>query len=93
MDCSQTCRYYYVIKCLTNLYSFISLDPASVRILRFLEPEVGWRKIPDMNRPEEGKVEVKGDSTFHIDTESGAVTVTEGSTKLPVGPKMVYMLS
>ena len=61
--------------------------------MRFEDPEAGWRKIPDMTRPEEGKVQVGSAAVFHVDTEASTVTLQEGGARMPVGPKMVYMMS
>lgn len=65
-------------------------DASAVRLLRFIDPEAGWRKIPDMNRLEADKTEVNPDTVFHINKEAGTVTL---SGDIPVGPKLVYMLS
>jgi leucyl-tRNA synthetase len=68
-------------------------DVSSLKLLRFVDPESGWRKIPDMNSPTEGKTEVKADAVFHINQEAGTVTLSESNSAISIGPKLVYMLS
>ncbi|XP_005104027.1 leucine--tRNA ligase, cytoplasmic [Aplysia californica] len=68
-------------------------DSSALRFLRYVDPEAGSRKIPDMNRPEDSKTELKADAVFHINKEAGTVTVSENGSSIPLGPKLVYMLS
>ncbi|KAK0056665.1 leucine--tRNA ligase cytoplasmic [Biomphalaria pfeifferi] len=68
-------------------------DPAALKLYRYLDAETGWRKIPDMSRMLEGKVNVDQSSVFHIDSKSNTVTVSENGSKIPIGPKLVYLIN
>lgn len=71
----------------------MSPDPASLKLLRFEDAESGWTKIPDLNKILDGKVEISASSIFHVDHTSQSVFLSENGSKIPVGPKMVYIVS
>ena len=61
--------------------------------MRFSDPEAGWRKVPDMNKQMDGKLEVQPKAVFHINKDANSVTISEDSQSFAIGPKLVYMLS
>ncbi|CAL1544522.1 unnamed protein product [Lymnaea stagnalis] len=67
-------------------------DPSALKLYRYDDGETGWRKIPDMSHILYGKSQIKESSVFHIDTETNNVTISENGSKVPVGPKLVYLL-
>ncbi|KAK3795415.1 hypothetical protein RRG08_031762 [Elysia crispata] len=68
-------------------------DASSVTLLRYEDPESGWRKIPDMTKIMDGKVEIEPDQTFHVDTATGKVSISVQGSKMDVGTRMLYLLS
>ncbi|RUS86732.1 hypothetical protein EGW08_005522 [Elysia chlorotica] len=68
-------------------------DAASVTLLRYDDPEAGWRKIPDMDNIMSGKLEVAPTQVFHVDVAAGKVSISVNSSKVDVGTRMVYMVN
>ena len=61
-------------------------DPAAVRLYRWEDPVLGPRRMPNMQKPMDGKVEVKEGDKFEVDLEKGEVKVGG----VDVGQSMVY---
>ncbi|XP_046369849.2 leucine--tRNA ligase, cytoplasmic-like [Haliotis rufescens] len=67
-------------------------DLSSVVMLRYEDPVVGPRQLPDMNNLKKGLVPVGNSSVFSINVERNEVTVAEGGKTHNVGQRLVYML-
>ncbi|XP_067663552.1 leucine--tRNA ligase, cytoplasmic-like [Haliotis asinina] len=67
-------------------------DPSSVVMLRYEDPVVGPRQLPDMNNLKKGLVAISNSSVFSISVEKNEVTVAEGGKTHPLGQRLVYML-
>ncbi|KAK3792711.1 hypothetical protein RRG08_065565 [Elysia crispata] len=67
-------------------------DASSVTLLRYEDPEADWRKIPDMTKIMDGKVEIEPNQAFHVDTAAGKVSIFVKGSNVDVGTRMLYML-
>ncbi|GFS17470.1 leucine--tRNA ligase [Elysia marginata] len=67
-------------------------DASSVSLLRYEDPEAGWRKIPDVERIMDGKLEVAADQVFHVHVVEGKVALSVNSSKVDVGTRMLYVV-
>lgn len=67
-------------------------DAAGVSLLRYEDPEAGWRKIPDADKIMEGKFEVAAGQVFHVDVAAGKVALSVNGSKVDVGTRMLYMV-
>ena len=65
-------------------------DWRAVKLLRYEDPLGGPRRIPHVDTPMEGKLEVSMDATFSIDPKAGRVTLQENGQKVDIGSQMVY---
>ena len=70
----------------------LSSDASSVTLLRYEDPEADWRKIPDMTKIMDGKVEIEPNQAFHVDTAAGKVSIFVKGSNVDVGTRMLYML-
>lgn len=74
--------------------SFFALtDPTKVDILRFEDPELGPRKLPQYDNPANGKVVIPSDSIFSIDTEKSEVSISSNGKKINVGDTLAYIVN
>nr|KAG5701780.1 hypothetical protein BaRGS_000770 [Batillaria attramentaria] len=67
-------------------------DPSSVKLLRYKDPEAGWRSIPQLDGAGDDKVDVSASAVFRIDTAANTVTLEEKGTKTPLGRQIVYVV-
>ena len=68
-------------------------DATKVKLLRFKDPVLGTRKMPSMERIDDGKIEMYGDELiFKIDLESKIVTLHNSKTSdtISLGNVIVY---
>ena len=66
---------------------------SAVQLLRYKEPEAGWRSIPELNGAGDDKVAVSSSSLFHIDTATATVTLEEKGVKVALGRQVVYVVA
>ncbi|XP_059177006.1 leucine--tRNA ligase, cytoplasmic-like [Physella acuta] len=77
--------------CLTDKAKF--KDSSKLKLYRFDDAEAGWRKIPDMTKILENKTLVSDSGVFHIDQETNTVIFSDNGSKVPIGQKMLYLIS
>ncbi|XP_050416526.2 leucine--tRNA ligase, cytoplasmic [Patella vulgata] len=68
-------------------------DAANVRLLRYENTESGHRMIPDIDNPEQGKLQINDTAIFHIDTDNQTVTIQENGKQISTGYQLVYIVS
>ena len=61
-------------------------DPKKVKLYRFSDPVLGPRKTPSLEKPLEGKVEIKSGELFKIDLEKQMVRLG----KIELGDSVIY---
>ena len=75
-----------------TLFLFFNPDASKVQILRYEDPEVGPRKIPEFDNPEAGKIVISPSAVFHIDLEKKSVSVQENGKSINLGKQLVYLV-
>ena len=68
-------------------------DVKRVALWRYEDPELGPRKIPNLEDPEKGKILIDSESVFHIDVDKQSVTVEENGTHFDIGYCLSYIVS
>uniref|UniRef100_A0A0B7B5B4 Uncharacterized protein n=1 Tax=Arion vulgaris TaxID=1028688 RepID=A0A0B7B5B4_9EUPU len=68
-------------------------DPTAVKLFRYEDAEIGWRKIPDMTKILEGKIKIPESGVFRVDHATQTVTLSENGSTFPVGHQLIYILS
>ena len=76
-----------------SLSSCPPADGCRVRLLRYVDPELGPRQMPVFGDPSAGKEPLGDDVTFHIDTAARRVTCRRGGEPLPIGDQLVYIVA
>ena len=61
-------------------------DPKKVKLYRFTDPILGPRKTPSLEKPLEGKEEIKSGEVFKIDLEKEIVRLGN----LDLGESLIY---
>ena len=67
-------------------------DATKVSLLRYEDPEAGWRKMPDIDKIMDGKLVVEAGQTFHVDPAAGKVSLSVNGSTVDIGLRMLYMV-
>jgi leucyl-tRNA synthetase len=67
-------------------------DPKKVQLYRFADPLLGPRKIPSIEKPLEGKIEILASEIFKINIETKEVFLENKSGKIPLGDSIIVRI-
>lgn len=67
------------------------LDPASIVLYRYNDPDLGPRIRPVAGNILKGKTEIPSDSVFDVNTETKNLEVNVAGNIYPVGEYLIYI--
>ena len=73
-------------------FPFSVAEGRKVELLRYEDPEIGPRKIPNCEKPYDGKVVINTASTFNINLELQKVTLQENGRPIDIGSQVIYRI-
>ena len=65
-------------------------DAKKVTLYRHEDPVLGPRKIPTLERPLDGKIQILADQIFRIDLEKKKVFLEGSNGKIEIGENMIF---
>lgn len=60
--------------------------------MRYKDPNLGPRTIPNLEKPEDGKVTITPEATFSVNLQSKKITMKENGRTVDIGSQMVYVI-
>lgn len=67
-------------------------DPKKVQLFRFADPLMGPRRIPSIEKPLEGKIEILANEIFKINIDTKEVFLVNQSGKIPLGDSIIVRI-
>ena len=64
----------------------------TAKLLRYDDPTMGPRRIPNLHDPENGKTVLKGGQTFKVDLKKQTVILQDNGSTIELGSQMIYMV-
>lgn len=74
------------------LFFCFVLDPNSIQLWRYKNPQLGPRKMPIFDNPTLGVVRIEESAVFHTNFENKEIEVAVNGTRYPVGSQVVYIV-
>ena len=67
-------------------------DASKVRMLRYVDPVMGPRQIPLLDKPEQGKTALSRTDIFVVDLTKNQLALQQNGTTIDVGTQFVYLV-
>lgn len=74
-----------------KIFLILCLDPASIVLYRYNDPNLGPRIRPVAGNILKGKTEIPRDSVFNVNIETENIEVSVGDQIYPVGESLIYI--
>lgn len=68
------------------------LDPNSIQLWRYEDPDLGPRKLPAFNKPTQGAVRIEDNAVFCVDVDKNKVELTVNGTRCLIGSQIIYIV-
>ncbi|XP_023719328.1 leucine--tRNA ligase, cytoplasmic isoform X2 [Cryptotermes secundus] len=66
------------------------IDPNSIQLWRYDDPELGPRKMPAFNSPTQGVVRIEDNAVFCVNVAKKNIELAVNGTRYPVGSQIIY---
>lgn len=87
---------FLLVQCVAEWVNYKSLifhsDSNGIQLWRYIDPEMGPRKLPKFKQPTHDAVKIKDDAIFYIDVEKNEVSVTEDGINHIIGSTLLYLV-
>jgi len=70
------------------------VDAKRLKLLRYSDPVLGPRKLPNFENVNDDKLLIEASDTFRVDTDSQVVTLqSDRDCSIAIGSQLVYVIS